>query len=140
MGAHILLLFPCKACGGQFPSRRFDYETGRKMYCGPACYTRTRPRGFKRSRKTDYERKKESIARHPEKHRCRTLFRRAVRSGQLEAEPCFICGDEKTEGHHWDYARPLDVFWLCRQHHVDVHMARLELPLPGKPELPAVLT
>lgn len=74
MGAHLLLPFPCKRCGEPFTVRRYYYESGRRMYCGRACYTASRPRGFKKSNKSNYERKRESIARHPERHRCKDPF------------------------------------------------------------------
>jgi len=35
--------------------------------------------------------------------------------------PCEICGCEKSEAHHDDYSRPLDVRWLCRVHHLMHH-------------------
>jgi len=31
------------------------------------------------------------------------------------------CKVVKTDAHHEDYSRPLDVIWLCRQHHADLH-------------------
>lgn len=43
--------------------------------------------------------------------------KRAVRLGLLIACPCVVCGSDTTEAHHDDYRKPLDVIWLCRQHH-----------------------
>ncbi len=54
---------------------------------------------------------------NPEKTKARDQFTAAVRSGALVRQPCVRCGQDKSEGHHPDYARPLDVVWLCRQHH-----------------------
>lgn len=39
----------------------------------------------------------------------------------LQAKPCEVCGAPKTDAHHDDYSRPLDVRWLCRQHHNAKH-------------------
>jgi hypothetical protein len=39
-----------------------------------------------------------------------------------EAQPCEVEGCDKLgERHHDDYAKPLDVRWLCRAHHVAHH-------------------
>lgn len=56
------------------------------------------------------------------KKRAHVQVKRAVESGQLTREPCCICGEPKTEGHHDDYSRPLDVRWLCKKHHDAVHL------------------
>ena len=45
----------------------------------------------------------------------------AIRDGRLAKKPCRICGDEKSEAHHDDYAKPLKVKWLCRKHHAEHH-------------------
>lgn len=44
-------------------------------------------------------------------------FNKALRAGGLVRQPCVICGEPKSHGHHEDYARPLDVVWLCAIHH-----------------------
>lgn len=45
--------------------------------------------------------------------------RDAKRSGALIPRPCEVCGlrKSKSEAHHEDYAKPLEVRWLCRYHH-----------------------
>jgi len=60
-------------------------------------------------------------AAYPEKYAARNAVRSALRSGLLVRMPCEICGCEKSEAHHDDYSRPLDVRWLCRVHHLMHH-------------------
>lgn len=45
----------------------------------------------------------------------------AIRRGELVRKPCEVCGAEKTDSHHDDYSKPLDVRWLCRKHHNGFH-------------------
>ena len=45
---------------------------------------------------------------------------RAIRTGKLNKQPCEICG-ENAHAHHEDYAKPLEVNWLCRSHHAERH-------------------
>lgn len=45
----------------------------------------------------------------------------ARRIGELAKEPCRDCGAETVHGHHPDYSQPLDVIWLCPQHHKAEH-------------------
>lgn len=47
----------------------------------------------------------------------------AIRSGKIKRQPCEVCGAEPAEGHHPDYSRPLDVVFLCPQHHRELHQA-----------------
>lgn len=53
----------------------------------------------------------------------RSIVAKAKRHGILVPQPCEECGDEKENdprlivAHHDDYAKPLDVRWLCRMHH-----------------------
>lgn len=58
------------------------------------------------------------------RHEARWAVRHAVAAGRLVRIPCEVCGEPKSQGHHDDYDKPLDVRWLCRQHH-DEHHARV---------------
>lgn len=47
---------------------------------------------------------------------------RAIKRGQLVRLPCEACGDtKKTDAHHDDYSKPLDIRWLCRSCHLRHH-------------------
>jgi hypothetical protein len=46
----------------------------------------------------------------------------AIRTGRLARQGCEVCGD-RAHAHHDDYSKPLDVRWLCSQHHTDHHRA-----------------
>lgn len=68
-----------------------------------------------------YHEGRHSPTRSPEKRAVDRIFRAALQSGKIKRLPCEMCGDPKSEGHHPDYSKPLDVMWLCRKHHRDVH-------------------
>lgn len=67
---------------------------------------------------------REHRARHPEHNRARQALSRAVRTGVLTRRPCEKCGSSKSQAHHPDYSRPLDVRWLCVVHHREAHRAQ----------------
>ena len=58
---------------------------------------------------------------HPEKTAAYNKVRRAIKNGSLVRLPCLICGDPRSQAHHRDYSRPLDVEWLCFKHHREAH-------------------
>lgn len=54
---------------------------------------------------------------YPEKNKARNKVRRAIKSGKLIRLPCVKCGELKSQAHHHDYSKPLDVIWLCFKCH-----------------------
>lgn len=58
--------------------------------------------------------------RYPLKQEAHRQATRALKRGELLASPCERCG-QKAQMHHDDYAKPLDVRWLCRKHHHEHH-------------------
>ena len=46
---------------------------------------------------------------------------KAIKEGQLKREPCLLCGELNAQAHHADYDKPLDVVFLCLQHHRQFH-------------------
>lgn len=67
--------------------------------------------------------RKKWMASNPEKRAAHVLLNNSLRSGRVvKPDKCSSCGSGgRMEGHHEDYARPLDVLWLCRQCHVIKH-------------------
>lgn len=45
----------------------------------------------------------------------------AIKAGKVLRAPCFVCGCEEVHGHHADYSQPLQVVWLCNEHHWETH-------------------
>lgn len=58
---------------------------------------------------------------NPEKRKAHRAIEQAIRSGAILRMPCVVCGDPKSESHHEDYSRQLDVIWFCRRHHAEHH-------------------
>lgn len=60
---------------------------------------------------------------YPEKGRIRdrTNKRKDERHTSKKNLPCEVCGEEKTEAHHYNYNHPLNINWLCKKHHIELH-------------------
>jgi len=58
------------------------------------------------------------IRRNPEKKRAHLVVGYKIKKGEMEPEPCKICGSENDlNAHHENYDLPLEVTWLCRSCH-----------------------
>lgn len=79
-----------------------------------------RKREYSRSQRAQ-ELRERYARQHPDRVKARLTVRVAVYQGRLKKGTCEVCGSSKTEGHHEDYSKPLDVRWFCRLHHVAVH-------------------
>ena len=65
--------------------------------------------------------------RHKEKRAAHVMVGNAVRDGKLIKQPCEVCGSPYVQAHHDDYAKPLDVRWLCVPCHNAHHSREREL-------------
>lgn len=69
---------------------------------------------------------------YPERRLAHSRVNWAIRTGRLERKPCERCGNAESHAHHDDYAKPLDVRWLCSACHEDEHHG----PRPPRPPAP----
>jgi len=58
---------------------------------------------------------------HRPKRQAKDAVRYALKMGRMTKQPCEVCGDTNADAHHDDYAKPLEVRWLCRTHHNQWH-------------------
>lgn len=111
----------CKECAKSDSQKNFE----RKML-DPHWQIKERERQrAKQARRTElglvqkYKAKTIPISKRREKY---GEYMNAIQSGKLNPLPCVVCGKEKSQGHHEDYSKPLDVVWLCTRHHQDRHI------------------
>jgi hypothetical protein len=59
---------------------------------------------------------------NPEKYKAHNAVNNALRDGKItKPSACEICGNERPlHGHHYDYALPLDVIWICEECHAQI--------------------
>lgn len=100
----------CSKCNGQLE----DTRVGKYRYCR-ACHAehmrKTRP---KHKDLPPLQRKKANV---------RAYTKEYIKRGALKKLPCSVCGDANSQIHHPDYDKPLEVVWLCRKHHLELHEA-----------------
>lgn len=102
----------CKTCAKQdVHTHRHDSSSREKIL------SYDRERGNRQS--IEYRNKYK--AEYPKKYKAHCMINNAVRNKKLFREPCEICGKENTHGHHDDYDKPLNVRWLCAEHHRQWH-------------------
>lgn len=66
------------------------------------------------------------------KRRARWTLTREIIKGAVLRQPCIKCGDQKSQAHHHDYDKPLDVIWLCLRCHLAEHGKKLRGRIRGE--------
>jgi len=64
---------------------------------------------------------KEYREKYPNKYKAHQIVNYAIKSKKLFREPCEVCGIDNSDAHHDDYLKPLNVRWLCSEHHRQWH-------------------
>lgn len=128
-----LVLKNCLICGDEFSVRMAYHKKGIGNYCSPKCRGASlKGRKGKPMYGADNPAWKGGISlvestqnyrtSNPKKYECHRKVTNALRSGKLVRKPCKVCGERKSQGHHCDYDKPLDVMWLCQKHHSEWHI------------------
>lgn len=71
--------------------------------------------------KTDRHSDRKWYAKNIEKVLAHRKVQYAVSTSAIEKLPCQICGNIKSNAHHEDYSKPLEIIWLCATHHREIH-------------------
>jgi hypothetical protein len=110
--------------GWTLRNRERARELAKQSYARNAEAARERVRRYREQnleKVRAYDRARGRRPESPEKRKARNALNKAVLLGAMSRGPCEVCGSAKTDGHHDDYSKPLDVRWLCRRHHGEVH-------------------
>jgi len=102
-------------------------KDGHSFYCKVCCSMDGKK--YRKSRR-DWNKNNKDIVnrstleyrnRNPEKKKASNLLGVAIANGKIKRQPCCVCGDMNSHGHHEDYSKPLEVTWLCAIHHKQIH-------------------
>jgi len=137
----------CKKCGKLLPLDMFyphkAMKDGHLNFCRDCVKTRVSDYRLKNIEKCrEYDRTRSKDKSRIEKNTIRTKRRRsevpgyasahrkvdrAVANGDIQKSSiCECCGikNARIEGHHFDYAFPYDVIWLCSACHKQYHLGK----------------
>lgn len=107
----------CKFCTKKDMRIRYSSPEGRLVI---AEYEKSRFKNPERKANIlKYQR--ERRIKHPGKFMARQKLLRMVKKGVVIKTPCEVCQDPKSQAHHVDYRKALDVRWLCFKHHRQEH-------------------
>lgn len=75
------------------------------------------------------------ITSDPERHKrylARKMVYNRVYRGQVVKGVCEVCGNPEVQAHHDDYDKPLEVRWLCLDHHPEADKKKESLDAQKK--------
>jgi hypothetical protein len=61
------------------------------------------------------------LEKNTEKRAAHIKVGNAIRDGKLTKQPCEVCSEIKVHAHHDDHSKPMEVRWLCHEHHMAIH-------------------
>ncbi len=100
--------------------RRIYYQKNRQKLCKSQVDSQ---KGNRRYRKYQNQYSIKKVKSGDKKYVARRILNMAVRCGMVQrpdsCEKCFA--RIKVEGHHEDYNKPLDVVWVCKKCHLEIH-------------------
>lgn len=128
----------CRDCNQDLPLTEFYMNKGNPMPSCKACWcarvklrrlTDPKVREYDRARAKKPSRIQRATAttkkwrqENPKAYRAQNAVNNAIRDGKLKRKPCEICAaTQGVHAHHKDYAKPLDVTWLCARCHHRMH-------------------
>lgn len=58
---------------------------------------------------------------YPERYKAYKAVSNALMRNTITRKPCYACGNKKSQAHHEDYSKQLDIIWLCGPCHRAYH-------------------
>ncbi len=115
------VVFNCDNCGEESSDKASHYKRKKRHFCNQSCYSGFRANKLPIEEQNAYKGGGMSDKDKSIRIKARSCLNHAVRDNKIKRLPCEVCGDSKSEAHHHDYSKPLDVNWLCDTHHHEEH-------------------
>jgi len=115
------IYFNCDYCGKESSDKPSNYKRKKRHFCSTGCYSLFRKEKLPFEEQHRYGTGIDSLETKAIKRKARRHLNHAVRDGVVKRQPCEVCGELKSEAHHSDYSKPLEVRWLCFYHHRLIH-------------------
>jgi len=114
----------CKSIENLYKYKSSTSKTGFSYICRE-CNTNNKKK-YRQTKKGKISTNKavyKSIKKYNYKQNARTKVFQALKNGIiLKPDICSVCKNKEIiEGHHMDYSKPLEVVWLCRKCHSNLH-------------------
>lgn len=110
----------CDYCGKKYHTKLSAFIKRKRHFCCRDCYSRYReeflPKEEQHSFGTGHSQEERN-----KRRKAREVFNHYARDKHIEKQPCEVCGNIKSEAHHDDYNKPLEVRWLCFRCHRKWH-------------------
>ena len=110
----------CDYCMKEYHTKKSAFERSKRHFCSRRCYAKYCAEILPKEEHNAYG-KGYSLEEKNKRKKAREIFNHYVRDKHIEKQPCEKCGNKKTEAHHDDYDKPLEVRWLCFKCHRQWH-------------------
>lgn len=118
------LMGKCKRC--HKADVKSNRDAKREKY---AAYEQLRAKDpDRKAKRADYQRKHR--ASNWQKYRARRKLQTEVSMGRITPQPCTYCSNPKSQAHHPDYSKPLDVIWACFKCHREMEHGQVVVAIP----------
>ena len=110
----------CDYCRKEYHTKKSAFMKRKRPFCSRECYSKYRseilPKEEQNAYGTGYSQEERS-----KRKKARSILNHYLRDNHIDRKPCEVCGNSKTEAHHDDYDKPLEVRWLCFKCHRAYH-------------------
>ena len=113
--------YKCDNCGKDCVTTPSHYNKKKRHFCNSKCYASFVREKLPKEEQNAYQGGGMPLEEKRKRIYARSVSNHAIRDGKLKREPCEACGNPKSEAHHHDYNKPLDVEWLCKKCHFQEH-------------------
>lgn len=110
----------CDFCWNQIVKMKSHYDKAKRHFCNSICQKSYFKYMILREDTPNFG-KGYSKEEKQKRIKARSILCNAVRDEKIKRLSCAVCGKNNAEAHHDNYDNPLQVRWLCRKHHQQLH-------------------